>query len=85
MVDLQRERSRAMLEASINVVPSCFRSLPRTSLHRMRGAPRGLDHPLPSGLKCRWRVQDDLVETGVDGQTSGCDLGRYIFESADGL
>ena len=24
MVDLQRERSRAMLEASINVIPSCF-------------------------------------------------------------
>ena len=45
MVDLQRERSRAMLEASINVVPSCFKSLPRTSLYRVRGAPRGLDHP----------------------------------------
>ena len=34
---------------------------------------------------CRWRVQDDLVETGVDGQTSGGDLGRYLFESAGGL
>ena len=51
MVDLQRERSRAMLEASINVVPSCFKSLPRTSLHRVRGAPRGLDHPAALGLK----------------------------------
>ena len=46
MVDLQLERSRAMLEASINVVPSCFKSLPRTSLHRVGGAPRGLDHPV---------------------------------------
>ena len=51
MVDLQRERSRAMLEASINVVPSYFKSLPRTSLHRVRGVPRGLDHPAALGLK----------------------------------
>ena len=43
MVDLQRVRSRAMLEASINVVPSCLRSL--------RGAPRGLNHPSAFGLK----------------------------------
>ena len=34
MIDLQRERSRAMLEASINVIPSCFKSFLRTSLHR---------------------------------------------------
>ena len=81
MVDLQRVRSRAMLEASVNVVPSCFRSLPRTSLHRVRGAPRGLDHPAAAlGLKVY-----DLVETGVDGQTSGDDLGRYIFEAVGGL
>ena len=45
MVDLQRVRSRAMLEANASVVPSCLRSLVRTSLHRVRGAPRGLDHP----------------------------------------
>ena len=51
MVDFQRERSRAMLEASVNVVPSCFRSLPRRSLHRVRGAPCGLDHPAALGLK----------------------------------
>ena len=41
--------------------------------------------PLSSGWRCRWRVQDDLVETGVDDQASGGDLGRYIFESAGGL
>ena len=41
--------------------------------------------PLPSGWRCRWWVQDDLVETGVDDQANGDDLGRYIFESAGGL
>ena len=29
--------------------------------------------PLPSGRRCRWRVQDDLVETGIDDQASGGD------------
>ena len=48
-VDLQRVRSTAMLEASVNVVPSCLRSLLRTSLHRVRGARRGLDHPAAVG------------------------------------
>ena len=40
MVDLQRVRSMAM-EASAGVVPSCLRSLARTSAHRVRGAPQG--------------------------------------------
>ena len=51
MVDLQRVRSMAMLEASANVVPSCFRYLPKTSPHRALGAPRGLDNPSALGLK----------------------------------
>ena len=33
MVDLQRVRSWAMLEAYVNIVPRCFRYLVRTSLH----------------------------------------------------
>ena len=49
MVDPQRVRSMAMLEASVSVVPSCLRSL--QSPHRVRGAPRGLDHPSALGLK----------------------------------
>ena len=43
MLDIQRVRSRVMLEASIDVVPNCLRSLARTSPHRERWAPRGLD------------------------------------------
>ena len=57
MVDLQRERSRAMLEASINVVPSCFKSFPRTSLHRVRGAPRGLDQYRSVNAKVKHKLQ----------------------------
>ena len=33
------------------VVPSCLMFLARTSPHRVRGAPRGLDHPSALGLK----------------------------------
>ena len=51
MVDLQRVRSMAMLEASVSVVPRCYRSLPRTSPHRMQGALRGLDYLSALGLK----------------------------------
>ena len=51
MVDLQRVESRAMLEASANVVPTCLRSLARTSPLLVRSAPRGRDHPSVIGLK----------------------------------
>ena len=40
MVDLQRVRSRAMLEASVNVCPHLFEVFAENG-----GAPRGLDHP----------------------------------------
>ena len=37
--------------------------------------------PQSSGWRCRCRGQDDWAETGVDGQTSGGDLGQYNVES----
>ena len=37
--------------ATSNLVPSCLRSLARTSPARMRGAPRDLDHPSAIRLK----------------------------------
>ena len=52
-VDLPRVRSRAMLEASVNVVRGCFRSFFAEDVtpSRARGS-TGLDHPagLPSGM-----------------------------------
>ena len=68
MVDLQREQSRAMLEASINVVPSCFKSFLRTSLHRVRGAPRGLDHPAARWVLVKWYMDKTLLGQNPLGQ-----------------
>ena len=49
-VDLPRVRSRAMLEApSMLSAAVSDLSLPRTSLRRVRGARRGLDHPAAVG------------------------------------